>query len=85
MYLIDAHFLFQKYLYYMNGGARLIKERNIDELISEYMKIHHGNPIRAIWNLVDLMKESYETSNLEDGRLFYESIVSMFKDELASE
>lgn len=69
----------------MNGGARLIKERNIDELISEYMKIHHGNSIRAIWNLVDLMKESYETSNLEDGRLFYESIVSMLKDELASE
>ena len=31
------------------------------------------------------MKESYETSNLEDGRLFYESIVSMLKDELASE
>ena len=31
------------------------------------------------------MKESYETSNLEDGMLFYESIVSLLKDELASE
>lgn len=58
---------------------------NVDDIVSEYKKIYHGNSMRAMWNLLDLMKNCYEQTDIEDGRLYYESIISMLKDELASE
>lgn len=58
---------------------------NVDDIVIEYKKIYHGNSMRAMWNLLDFMKNSYEQTDIEDGRLYYESIISMLKDELASE
>ena len=58
---------------------------SVDDIVIEYKKIYHGNSMRAMWNLLDLMKNSYEQTDIKDGRLYYESIISMLKDELASE
>ncbi len=63
----------------------MVDERAIEELVSQFNKMHHGNPIRTIWSLVDSMKKNYDEGNNEEAELYYEAIVSVIKDKLASE
>jgi hypothetical protein len=58
---------------------------SIDEVITSYTKMHHGNPIRTMWGLVDSMKMHYENGNNELAEVYYEAIVSIIKEKLATE
>lgn len=61
------------------------EKRTADDIINEYQRLHHGNPIRTIWSLVDLMKKNYEEGNTEEAELYYEAVVTVVKDKLATE
>ena len=63
----------------------MVDERAIEELVNEFNRLHHGNPIRTIWSLVDSMKKNYDEGNSEEAELYYEAIVSVIKDKLATE
>lgn len=60
-------------------------ERVVEDLVNEFNRLHHGNPIRTIWSLVDSMKKNYEDGNKEEAELYYEAVVSVIKDKLALE
>ena len=41
----------------------MMRKASIDEIINSYTKMHHGNPIRTMWGLVDSMKIHYENGS----------------------
>lgn len=66
------------------GEEHVIEERTVDDIINDFSKLHHGNPIRTIWSLVDFMKTNYDNGNDEVAEMYYEAIVSVIKDKLAT-
>ena len=67
------------------GEEHVIEERTADDIVREFTKLYHGNPIRTLWSLVDFMKSNYENGNDEMAEIYYEAIVSIIKDRLATE
>ena len=63
----------------------MMRKASIDEIINSYTKMHHGNPIRTMWGLVDSMKIHYENGNNELAEEYYEAIVSIIEEKLATE
>ena len=67
------------------GEENVFEDRTIDDVVDEFSKLYHGNQLRIIWSLVEFMKSNYEHRNDEAAELYYEAIVSIIKEALASE
>ena len=67
------------------GEEHIIEERTVEDIVKEFTTLYNGNPIRTIWGLVDFMKSNYEQGNDEMAEMYYNAVVSVIKDKLASE
>ena len=67
------------------GEEHIIEERTVEDIVKEFTTLYNGNPIRTIWGLVDFMKSNYEQGNDEMAEVYYNAVVSVIKDKLASE
>ena len=67
------------------GEEHIIEERTVEDIVKEFTTLYNGNPIRTIWSLVDFMKSNYEQGNDEMAEMYYNAVVSVIKDKLASE
>ena len=67
------------------GEEHIIEERTVEDIVKEFTKLYIGNPIRTIWSLVDFMKSNYGQGNDEMAEMYYNAVVSVIKDKLASE
>lgn len=67
------------------GEEHIIEERTVEDIVKEFTTLYNGNPIRTIWGLVDFMKSNYEQGNDEMAEVYYNAVVSVIKEKLASE
>ena len=67
------------------GEEHIIEERTVEDIVKEFTTLYNGNPIRTIWSLVDFMKSNYEQGNDEMAEMYYNAVVSVIKEKLASE
>ena len=67
------------------GEEHIIEERTVEDIVKEFTTLYNGNPIRTIWSLVDFMKSNYEQGNDEMAEVYYNAVVSVIKEKLASE
>ena len=67
------------------GEEHIIEERTVEDIVKEFTTLYNGNPIRTIWGLVDFMKSNYEPGNDEMAEVYYNAVVSVIKEKLASE
>ncbi len=67
------------------GEEHIIEERTSDEIIKELKILEQGNDFKIIWHLVDSMKSNYEKGNDEIAEFYYNTIISVIKNNLTSE
>ena len=63
----------------------IFEERTVENIITEFSKLYNGNPFKIIGLLVNFMKNNYEAGNDEIAELYYESVISIIKDNLSTE